>query len=139
MFIHRHRHRLGALLALGSAALLAAGACAATPITVSAAPSSVAPGQRVTLRGAGWGVIEFCTPRVTLALARSVPLPALHIRTVALRTRGAASGTFSTSWRVPSTVHGGVRRVVATQHCESGKNGAPRLIVRSTTVRVISP
>jgi hypothetical protein len=116
--------------------LLGAVAQAATPITVTASPKTVSRGQRVTFGGSGWGVIEFCKPRVTLTLQRSLPLTALVISNVNLRTGPKTSGTFTTSWIVPRTVHSGVRTIVATQHCESGRNGAAVLITRSTTVRV---
>ena len=112
-------------------------AAASTPITVTASPQSVARGQQVTLRGAGWGVIEFCKAQVTLTLRRAAPLADLPIATVKLRTHPtAASGTFSMSWTVPRSVHPGLRTITATQHCESGKNGASKPIVRTTALRV---
>jgi len=119
-----------------SCLLLAAVAPAATPISVSASPTTVSRGQKVTLRGSGWGVIEFCKPRVQLSLRRSPPLRPLVIATVNLQTATKTSGTFGTSWTVPRTVSSGLRTIVATQHCESGKNGATVLITRSTPIRV---
>ena len=103
---------------------------------MTASPAAVSHGQTVTIKGAGWGVIEFCKPRVTLTLRRAAPLSPLSIATVALRTRAANAGTFSTTWTVPASVHAGARTIVATQRCESGKNGAVRLVRRTTTVRV---
>jgi hypothetical protein len=125
-----------AALLVASWLLLAAVAQAATPISVTASPKTVSRGQRVTLRGSGWGVIEFCKARVTLTLKRSLPFGPLPIATVNLRTAPKTSGTFSTSWVVPTSVHSGLRTIVATQRCESGKNGSLVLITRSTTVRV---
>jgi len=118
--------------------LLAATAVAlgAAPIRVNATPSTVARGQKLTLGGSGWGVIEYCKPRVTLTLRRAAPLPDLPIATAKLRTDPLHSGTFSASWLVPATVHPGVRTIVATQRCESGKNGGAVLVRRSTRVRV---
>ena len=125
-----------AVLLASSVVALASAAHAATPISVTVSPKSVSSGHAVTIRGSGWGVIEFCKARVTLTLERSRPLSALPIATGKLRTAPAVSGTFSASWVVPRTVHSGLRTVVATQHCESGKNGAPVLIVRRAPVRV---
>jgi len=109
------QHLQLAAAAVVSCLALASLAYAATPIKVTAAPSTVSPGQRVTLRGSGWGVIEFCTPRVTLTLTRPTPLKPLPIATVKLRTGANDSGTFSTSWTVPASVHSGTRTIVATQ------------------------
>jgi len=122
-----------ALVVFLAAAAVAAGAA---PIRVDATPRSVAHGQRLVLRGSGWGVIEYCKPRVTLALRRAAPLRDLPIATANLRTDPLQSGTFRTSWIVPATVHPGVRIIVATQHCESGKDGRAVLVTRSTRVRV---
>jgi hypothetical protein len=108
-----------AALLVASWLLLAAVAQAATPITVTASPKTVSRGQKVTL-----------------TLKRSLPFGALPIATVNLRTAPKTSGTFSTSWVVPASVHSGLRTIVATQRCESGKNGSLVLITRSTTVRV---
>lgn len=116
--------------------VVAALAQAATPIQLTASPHIASRGQTVRLRGSGWGVIEFCKPRVTLMLARSAPLKPLAIATVKLRTGLTNSGTFSTSWTISATVHSGLRTIVATQRCESGKNGSIHLITRTTTVRV---
>lgn len=121
---------------VGSCLLLGAVAQASTPISVTASPKTVSRGQRVTFAGSGWGVIEFCKPQVTLTLRRSPPLSPLVIANVNLRTAPKTSGTFGTSWTVPRTVHSGLRTIVATQHCESGKNGATVLITRSTRMRV---
>ena len=111
-------------------------AYAATPIKVTVSPHTASHGQRVTLRGSGWGVIEFCTSRVTLTLKRAAPLKPLPVATVKLRTGATNSGTFSTTWALPASVHTGTRLIVATQTCESGKNGSPHPIIRTTTIRV---
>ena len=133
----RSTRRLTRAASLGaSCLLLAAVAQAATPISVTASPKTVSRGHGVTFRGSGWGVIEFCKPHVTLSLRRSPPLSPLIIANVSLRTAPKTSGTFGTSWTVPRTVHSGLRTISATQHCESGKNGAAVLITRSTTIRV---
>ena len=132
------RSKYGVAFVTASLALIAAPtvAPAATAITLNVAPATVARGHVVRLRGAGWGVIEFCKLRVTLTLKRTPPLKPLLIATVTLATSPKTSGTFATSWRVPQSVHPGLRTIVATQLCESGKNGAPNPIVRSTTLHV---
>ena len=119
-----------------SCLVVAAFAQAKTPIRVTASPQIVSHGQKVTVRGSGWGVIEFCKPRVTLMLARPTPLGALPITTVNLRTGRTTSGSFSTSWIVPATVRSGLHTIIATQRCESGKNGSVRMITRTTPIRV---
>jgi hypothetical protein len=120
------------------ALLLAAAAVAhgATPISVTATPKAISRGQTLTLGGSGWGVIEYCKPRVTLTLKRAAPLHDLAIATVNLRTDPLRRGTFSASWVVPASVHSGRRTIVATQRCESGKNGRTILVTRSTSLRV---
>jgi len=117
-------------------AMLGGVAFAATPITVTATPAAVRHGQTVKISGAGWGVIEFCKPRVTLTLRRAAPLAPLAIATVPLRTGATSAGTFSTAWTVPASVHTGARTIVATQRCESGKDGSLRLVRRTASVRV---
>ena len=124
-----------AALVVASLAVTVA-ARAATPTVVTATPGSVARGQVVTVRGAGWGVIEFCRPRVTLTLQRSLPLKALVIGRANLRTGPTTSGTFTTTWTVPRSIHRGLRTIVVTQRCESGKNGALVLITRTAAVSV---
>lgn len=116
--------------------VVAAPAQAATPIQVTASPHIASRGQAVRLSGSGWGVIEFCKPRVILTLARSAPLKPLALATVKIRTGARNSGTFSTLWAIPATVHRGLRTIVASQRCESGKDGSINLITRTTTVRV---
>ena len=123
-------------LAAMSCALTASVAVAATPIAIAVSPRTVAHGQTLKISGSGWAVIEFCKPRVTLTLERSAPVQPLGIATVALRTGATDTGTFSTTWTVPASVRGGLRTIVATQRCESGKNGSIHLVTRSTTVRV---
>jgi hypothetical protein len=116
--------------------LASAAALSALFAGVAAAATPISRGQTVRISGSGWAVIEFCTPRVSIALARSAPLRPLAIATVDLRTGPTDSGTFATTWRVPASVHGGLRTIVATQRCESGKNGAVHFVSRTTAVRV---
>lgn len=111
-----------------------AGAAAGPSLTVS--PQTARRGQAVMLRGSGWYVIEFCAPRVTLTLRRSPPLAPLLIARAPLRTGVRASGTFSTSWTVPRSVHSGRRTILATQRCKSGRTGTTLLVSRSSTLRV---
>jgi hypothetical protein len=123
-------------LVAGILATLGGVSFAATPIAVTATPVSVRHGQTVRISGAGWAVIEFCKPRVTLTLRRAAPLAPLAIATVPLRTGTANAGTFSTAWTVPASVHAGARTIIATQRCESGKDGSLRLVRRTTSVHV---
>ena len=132
----RRSAQLAVFAALAAGATGAQLSDAAAPIRVTATPPAVARGGRVTIRGSGWGVIEFCKPRVTLTLRRAAPLAPLAIATVPLRTAAATSGTFATTWTVPLAVHSGLRTIVATQRCESGKNGAVNLVTRTTPLRV---
>jgi len=126
--------RLAVLVASCVFAATVAQASAAIRVVVS--PTTASRGQTVTLRGAGWGVIEYCRPSVTLTLERPLPLKPLLIATVKLGTAPTTSGTFATRWKVPLSVQSGLRTLVATQRCESGKNGAPVLITRSTALRI---
>jgi hypothetical protein len=116
--------------------VFAMAAAAATAPSVTVSPRTTRRGQAVKLRGAGWYVIEFCAPRVTLTLRRSPSLGPLLIARVPLRTGVRTSGTFSTSWIVPRSAHRGLRTILATQHCKSGRTGATVLVTRSTTIRV---
>ena len=134
----RQIRRTAALAATCALALAATALASSAPVTVHASPASVARGRMLRLSGSGWAVIEFCRPAVSLALVRHAPLANLPIATVKLRTAPTDSGTFSTRWVVPNSVHRGPRTIVATQHCESGRDGSTVLVTRTTTIRVRS-
>ena len=44
-------------------------------------------------------------------------------------------GRFAVRWRIPHFARG-THRVLATQHCESGKDGSPILVTRHVDLRV---
>lgn len=136
MLASRHIHRTAALIAACAFAFTATALASSTPITVHASPATVARGDTLRLHGSGWGVIEFCRPSVSLALVRDAPLRNLPIATVKLRTGASDSGTFAARWTVPGTVHRGTRTIVATQRCESGRDGSTVLVTRATTIRI---
>ena len=112
------------VLVLGYALLSAGSAVAASP-RVTLAPASGAKGTRVVVRGSGWAQIEFCRPRVLLAVDD----------VVFARARLDGHGRFALRWRIPDFAHG-THRVFATQRCESGKNGSPRPLTRHVDLRV---
>ncbi len=88
-------------------------------------PPRVRTGTRIVVRGAGWAQIEFCKPRVILAVDDVVFARALL----------DGRGRFAVRWRIPDFAHG-THRVYATQRCESGKDGSPRPVTRHVDLRV---
>jgi hypothetical protein len=113
-----------ALIAL-AASLLASSAAAAAPPRVTLTPATGAKGKRIVVRGTGWAQIEFCKPRVILAVDDVVFARALL----------DGKGRFAVRWRIPDFARG-THRVYATQRCESGKDGSPRPVTRHADLRV---
>ena len=107
------------------AGLLACGSAAAAAPRVTLTPPAGAKGTRVVVRGTGWAQIEFCKPRVILAVDDVVFARALVDDT----------GRFAVRWRIPDFARGR-HRVYATQRCESGKDGSPRPVSRHADLRV---
>jgi hypothetical protein len=107
------------------APLLAAGPAAAAAPRVTLTPAAGATGQRIVVRGTGWAQIEFCRPRVLLAVDDVVFARALL----------DGHGRFAVRWRVPAFARG-THRVYATQRCESGKDGSPLPVTRHADLRV---
>jgi len=107
---------LGAL----AAGLAPAAAGAATSVRVTPATGATA-GDRVVIRGSGFGTTEFCTPRATLRV----------LGVVIARAVVDDVGTFRVRWIVPEAVGTGVRRISVRQNCESGKDGS-LILVRGT-------
>jgi hypothetical protein len=104
-------------VSLAVAALAPATAGAATKVTVT--PTSGTAGDRVVIRGTGFGTTEFCRPRATLrvlgvAIARAVINP--------------NNGSFATRWVIPEAIGPGPRRITVRQNCESGKDGSLVLV-----------
>jgi hypothetical protein len=113
-----------AAIALGSLLFTTVSAAAATP-RVTLTPSTGAKGTRVVIRGSGWAQIEFCKPRVVLAVD-----DVIFARAVL-----DGHGRFAVRWHIPDFAHG-THRVLATQRCESGKDGSPRPVTRHADLRV---
>jgi hypothetical protein len=106
-------------------ALLPAGVAGAAAQKVTLTPPAGKPGTRIVVRGTGWAQIEFCKPRVVLAVDDVVFARAVL----------DGHGRFAVRWRIPSFARG-KHRVFATQHCESGKDGSPILVTRHVDLRV---
>jgi hypothetical protein len=113
-----------AIAGLIASLLVASSAAAATP-RVTLTPASGAKGKRIVVRGTGWAQIEFCKPRVILAVDDVVFARALL----------DGKGRFAVRWRIPDFAHG-THRVYATQRCESGKDGSPRPVTRHVDLHV---
>jgi hypothetical protein len=112
------------LVIVVASGLFAGTAGAATP-RVTLTPSAGASGKRIVVRGSGWAQIEFCQPRVILAVDDVVFARALL----------DGHGRFAVRWRIPAFA-GGTHRVFATQRCESGKDGSPRPVTRHVDLHV---
>jgi hypothetical protein len=105
---------------LAAAWVVPATAGAVTKVTVT--PTSGTAGDRVVIRGSGFGTTEFCRPRATLkvlgvVIARAIVNP--------------NNGHFATRWVIPEAIGPGVRRITVRQSCESGKDGS-LVLVRGT-------
>jgi hypothetical protein len=103
--------------ALAVAAVVPSVAGAATKVTVT--PTAGTAGDRVVIRGSGFGTTEFCRPRATLrvlgvVIARAVVHP--------------DTGRFATRWTIPEAIGPGPRRISVRQNCESGKDGSLILV-----------
>jgi hypothetical protein len=117
-------HRRIATIALASTLLATAAAAGATP-RVTLTPVAGKAGTRVVVRGTGWAQIEFCKPRVILAVDDVVFARAVL----------DDHGRFAVRWRIPGFARG-THRIYATQRCESGKDGSPRPVTRHVDLRV---
>ena len=126
--------RLAVALACLALGLVRAHASMLNRFAVS--PTTVSRGQKVTLAGSGWTLTEYCRPTVTLTLKRALPLKPLPIATVKLGVGVTMAGTFRVTWTVPRSVHSGIRKLVATRRCQSGKNGGTILITRVAALTV---
>ncbi len=108
-------------LACASVVVLAAAfpAVADAKQRIVATPPVVAFGKTLTVRGAGWPVIEFCSRKVRISLRTSQNSFRIGTATV------GTNGHFTFRW-VPrrSKVGGGDWLVVARMRCESGRDGS---------------
>ena len=111
--------------AVVATALLAATTAGAATQKVTLTPASGKAGTRVVVRGTGWAQIEFCKPKVVLAVNDVVFARAVL----------DGHGRFAVRWKIPGFARG-VHRIYATQHCESGKDGSPILVTRHVDLRV---
>jgi hypothetical protein len=111
---------LAAVLGALAAGVAPAAAGAATTVRVTPATGATA-GDRVVIRGSGFGTTEFCRPRATLRV----------LGVVIGRAVVDDNGTFRFRWVVPEAVGSGVRRISVRQNCESGKDGS-LVLVRGT-------
>jgi hypothetical protein len=108
-----------------AAVLLGATSAGAATQKVTLTPAAGKAGQRIVVRGTGWAQIEFCKPRVVLAVNDVVFARAVL----------DGHGRFAVRWRIPDFARGR-HRVYATQHCESGMDGSPILVTRHADLRV---
>jgi hypothetical protein len=111
--------------AVTTAFLMAAGTAGAAGEKVTLTPAAGKAGTRIVVRGTGWAQIEFCKPRVVLAVNDVVFGRALL----------DGKGRFAVRWRIPGFARG-THRILATQHCESGKDGSPILLMRHVDLRM---
>jgi hypothetical protein len=118
------RPRISLALAI-AITLLAATSAASAAQKVTLTPAAGKIGTRVVVRGTGWAQIEFCKPRVVLAVNDVVFARAVL----------DGHGRFAVRWRIPDFARG-KHRVFATQHCESGMDGSPILVTRHVDLRV---
>ncbi|MGE5408865.1 MAG: hypothetical protein ACM3NV_09635 [Syntrophothermus sp.] len=126
--------RIVAALTLSLLVAVSAPATAGSGPRVVAKPGAVRYGQRLTIQGGGWPVIEFCSREMRVLLERGQR--GLRIGT----TRVGRMGRFALTY-VPRRREVGAGRwtVIARLRCESGKTGAPSFVQRSDTVLIGRP
>jgi hypothetical protein len=104
---------------------------AAADPRVTAAPNPVAFGEKQTVKGRGWPVIEFCSRTVRLSLRSDQN--AFRIGT----DRVGPRGRFRFTW-IPRRrdVGRGDWTLVARMRCESGQDGSPNPVRATTRIRI---
>jgi hypothetical protein len=123
------------LLAPSLLAVLAAWAATApataTAQRVTATPNPIPFGKKLTIKGRGWPVIEFCSRTVHLSLRSDQN--AFRIGTERVGPRGR----FHITW-IPrrDEVGRGDWTVVARMRCESGQDGSPNPMRATTRIRI---
>jgi hypothetical protein len=123
--------RVGLSLTL-AVGLTAPAAPAAARSTVTASPASVAFGQVLTIRGAGWPRNEFC--RKTVAVALESVQNKFRIGRVGVADTGRWTLRYTPR---RAKVGAGRWRVLAKLQCESGKDGHFIYVTRRTgTIRI---
>jgi hypothetical protein len=98
---------------------------------VTANPNPVPFGEKQTVKGRGWPVIEFCSRTVRLSLRSEQNMFRIGTDRVGLR------GRFRFTW-VPRRreVGRGDWTLVARMRCESGKDGSPNPVRATTPIRI---
>jgi hypothetical protein len=121
---------LPSLLAVLAAWAMTAPAAQADP-RVIANPNPIPFGEKQTVEGRGWPVIEFCSRTVRLSLRSDQN--AFRIGSDRVNTRGR----FRFTW-VPRRreVGRGDWTLVARMRCESGKDGSPNPVRATTPIRI---
>lgn len=124
------RALLPSLLVVFAAWAASAPAASAAP-RVTADPNPVPFGEKQTVKGRGWPVIEFCSRTVRLSLRSDQN--AFRIGT----DRVGLEGRFRFTW-VPRRreVGRGDWTLVARMRCESGKDGSPNPVRATTPIRI---
>ena len=109
--------------------MIAPQVAAVTTAMVRVQPSSFKRSQRVLVTGSGWQQIEFCTPRVVIAVDG-------HVRARALLD---GKGRFALRVRLGRGLAVGQHAFVAEQTCENGDTGAQFVALRiKLRVRVLA-
>ena len=121
---------LPSLLAVLAAWATTAPAAQADP-RVIAQPNPIPFGEKQTVKGRGWPVIEFCSRTVRLSLRSDQN--AFRIGSDRVTTRGR----FRFTW-IPRRrdVGRGDWTLVARMRCESGKDGSPNPVRATTRIRI---
>jgi hypothetical protein len=122
--------------ALGLSSLLAVLAATGTTDAsaaprVTANPNPIPFGEKQTIKGRGWPVIEFCSRTVRLSLRSDQNAFRIGTDRVGLR------GRFRFTW-IPRRrdVGRGDWTLVARMRCESGKDGSPNPVRATTPIRI---
>ena len=119
-------------LALGAAIALASAAPAYAKQSIAASPNPVHFGEKLTVTGKGWPVIEFCSRTVRFSLRSAQN--AFHLGS----TKVGSRGRLRFEW-VPRRAKVGAGRwtLRARMDCESGKDGSTVPVRASLSLRIL--
>jgi hypothetical protein len=119
-------------LVLGAAIALAAAAPAYAKQSIAASPNPVHFGEKLTVTGKGWPVIEFCSRTVRFSLRSAQN--AVHLGS----TKVGSRGQLRFEW-VPRRAKVGAGRwtLRARMDCESGKDGSTVPVRASLSLRIL--
>ena len=120
------------VLVLGAAIALAAAAPAYAKQSIAASPNPVHFGEKLTVTGKGWPVIEFCSRTVRFSLRSAQN--AVHLGS----TKVGSRGRLRFEW-VPRRAKVGAGRwtLRARMDCESGKDGSTVPVRASLSLRIL--